>query len=217
MVNLHRLLASPRICVLLANRSGNILDTVDELEASTDPLEHWPLTHELRSLGTPAIPPALPDTPRQHTNHAFGIAAPINAASGGLLGIVDRSGNPAWGMQHANALLQLTAELIERRVVETDERGFLLVRFHTRADLLDGPMDAIALFDQESRLIAYNRLASNLLSLRRDGLHATCDECFDTHWPGLVGVAAMNKPAPVVLRMQNGKSVLAFPRLCRFS
>ncbi len=217
MVNLHRQLASPRISVLLADRAGHILDMVSEHEtAVTATPEDWPLTERFRAVQAKRHSSAIVPEPSSKSpdgSFAFGIAAPINAASGGVIGIVDRSGHPGWGVKHVSAMLQITAEMIERRVVETDQRGFLLLHFHTRADLLFDPFDAIALFDRDSRLIAYNRLAANLLSLNRNGLSAHCHDYFDTQWPGLVGSAALATSAPIVLRMRNGKTVLANARL----
>jgi transcriptional regulator of acetoin/glycerol metabolism len=213
MVNLHDQIGSPRISILLVDISGQILDMVGEECAKPQASEHWPSPNvrsadralarsEHRAAGTSG-----------RGSSVFGIAAPINAASGGLIGILDRSGGPGMGMQHIGAMLQLTAETIERRVVESDARGFLVLRFHTRIELLEGPCDAIALFDCDSRLIAYNKLAANLLSLSRNGLNARCQDFFETQWPGLVGSAAFAKNSPIHLRAKNGTNVLAHARL----
>lgn len=213
MVNLHDQLGSQRISILLVDTNGWILDMVGEAGARPQASEHWP--HPKRR--SPDQPLADAEHRNvgasEHENSVFGIAAPINAASGGLIGILDRSGGHGVGLQHIGAMLQLTAETIERRVVEHDARGFLLLRFHTRIELLEGPCDAIALFDRDSRLIAYNKLAANLLSLTRSGLNALCQDCFETQWPGLVGSAAFAKNAPIHLRARNGTHVLAHARL----
>lgn len=212
MVNLHDQLGSPRISVVLVDTSGQILDRVGDDSARTLSSEHWPRsTVDATDRSQPPSGRENPDP--GPAGSLFGIATPINAASGGVIGILDRSGAPGMGMQHLGAMLQLTAETIERRVVDSDERGFLLLRFHTRIELLEGPCDAIALFDRDSRLIAYNRLAANLLSLNRNGLNAHCQDCFETQWPGLVGSAAFAKNAPIHLRARNGTSVLARARL----
>ena len=142
MADLHLQLANPRISVLLANRSGQILSMIGMPSASS--LSHRQnaglmngakASKENDATAEAAIAmPTRNDAGRQQVDghFVFGIAAPINAASGGILGILDRSNLPGTGLRHVNALLQLTAETIERRIVESDERGFLLVRFHTR-------------------------------------------------------------------------------------
>lgn len=211
MLNLHDQLGSHRISVLLADTTGRILDMVGEERTQIQTSEHWPRPSPPRA-DQPQSRPLQPDTSGS-SKSVFGMAAPIHAASGGLIGILDRSGGPRNGLQHVGAMLQLTAETIERRIVESDTRGFLVLRFHTRPELLDGPSDAIALFDRDSRLIAYNKMAANLLSLNRNGLNVLCQECFDTQWPGLVGSAAFAKQAPIHLRARNGTSVLVHAHL----
>lgn len=209
MVNLLEQLASRYVSVLLADTRGDILDMVSYEGSDRSRDEAWPKTL------SPTTPAAAAEAAQQYPASdkkkpaVFGVATPINAAAGGLLGLLDRSHEPTWGMNHLCAMLQLTAETIERRVVEHDHRGFLLLRFHTRAELLDGPCDAIALFDRDSRLIGYNKLAANLLSLSPNSLNAPCQTCFDTQWPGLVGSAALAKTSPIKLHARNGMSVLA--------
>lgn len=213
MVNLHDQLGSARISILLIDTNGQILDRVGDGSATPEASEHWPRANVGPSSQSRALSGHRSIDMARRESAAFGIATPINAASGGVIGILDRSGAGGLGMQHIGAMLELTAEAIERRVVDSDERGFLLLRFHTRVEMLEGPCNAIALFDRDSRLIAYNRLAANLLSLSRNGLNARCEDCLETQWPGLVGSAAFAKNSPIQLRAKNGTTVLAQARL----
>lgn len=174
---------------------------------------------------TPGHPPAAhPDSPSPGTEDAargtamladpafeqpvrgqiLGVAAPILAPDHALLGIVDIAAPPGDSFSHANALLQTTAAIIEHRLIESDASGFLLLRFHARAGVLGSPLEALALFDRDSRLIVANRVAAHLLAPDGFDPDTRCPDCFDTQWTGLVGYAALSLNEPFVLRGHQG-------------
>ncbi|MFN3987459.1 MAG: hypothetical protein ACK4KV_18345 [Rhodocyclaceae bacterium] len=134
----------------------------------------------------------------------LGVAAPILAPDHALLGIVDVAAPPGDSFSHANALLQTTAAIIEHRLIESDASGFLLLRFHARAGVLGSPLEALALFDRDSRLIVANRVAAHLLAPGGFDPDTRCPDCFDTQWTGLVGYAALSLNEPFVLRGHQG-------------
>lgn len=213
MESLHQQLASPTLTVLLADRDGFILSVVGPQitlpgapEDGARPAGAQAAVSPLSSLGT-------------ITEHAvaliagrrvvMGVTAPILAPDGGILGILDFCATPFDNLSHASALLQTTAGIIEHRLIESDERGFLVLRFHPRPGVLGSPLEALAVFDRDSRLLATNQVANNLLALGTSRTELRCPDCFDAHWPGLVGQAALAMAEPFVIRACRGTEFYA--------
>ncbi len=213
MESLHLQLGSPTLTVLLADRDGFILSVVG------------PPLPQLAAApgGAPAAADDLAAAPTAGlgtiTDHAvaliagrrvvMGVTAPILAPDGGIIGILDFCATPFDNLSHASALLQTTAGIIEHRLLESDEHGFLVLHFHPRPGVLGSPLEALAVFDRESRLLATNQVANNLLALGggRGELH--CPDCFDAHWPGLVGQAALSVTEPFMIRACRGTQFYA--------
>ncbi|MDI3488751.1 MAG: hypothetical protein PWP11_28 [Thauera sp.] len=220
MESLHQQLASPSLTVLLADRQGFVLGVVGPLRPAASHSRETSSTREasptreasrLAAAGFGAHPGADADDAESGTFAVFagnrivmGITAPILAPLGGVLGILDLSAAPFDNLSHAGALLQTTAGIIEHRLIESDERGFLMLRFHTHPGVLGSPLEALAVFDRESRLVVGNRVARNLLEIDERRASLLCPDCFDAPWPGLVGQAALAQSEPFVLRTCGG-------------
>lgn len=218
MEGLHQQLGSPTLAVLLADNSGSILSMVGASAIWRQPLLDDPATaRELVTEVSPSpaelLPLACPGTVRRSLHvprrPVLGVAAPILAHDGGVLGIVDFATSPFENFSHANALLRTTAAIIEHRLIESDARGFLVLRFHTRAGVLGSPLEALAVFDSDSRLLARNRVASGLLAIDRLSEQVCCPDCFDTQWGGLVDRACVSAPQTFMLRAQHGGEFFA--------
>lgn len=218
MEGLHQQLGSPTLAVLLADNSGAILSMVGESAILRRPLPDKPgIGSDPIDTALPAaaelLPLASPGTVRRSL-HAprrtvLGVAAPILAHDGGVLGILDFANSPYENFSHANALLRTTAAIIEHRLIDSDARGFLVLRFHTRAGVLGSPLEAVVVFDSDSRLLASNRVASGLLSINRLSQQVCCPDCFDTQWGGLVDRACVGTPQTFMLRAQHGAEFFA--------
>lgn len=183
MANLYQQFASPSLEIQLANRDGEILRIVG---AAAE-----------RQVTIPAAQPAL------------SLAVPIHGTDGCLLIVVDHAAPPRDSSDHIQALLQTTAEMIEHRLVESDERGFLRLHFHTQQAMLGGPLEALAVFDQDSRFVALNRTAATLLSIGSDLARMRCTDCFDVQWLNLVGYASLHLIEPFPLRTCSGARFFA--------
>lgn len=224
--NLYQQIGSPSSTVLLADRDGLILSTVgcpDFLDRAARVALSRGARWREADMGTNAIGTAL------HTGSIVAVrgeehfldrnrfltclATPILAPSGGILGILDISTDARADLSHANALLNTTVELIEHRLIDTLDEGFISLHFHTRPDLIGGPLEALAVFDEDGRLIASNRCARRLLALDPHHPVARCDECFATPWGGLVGWAALRQKRPFPLRSLRGQTFCASARL----
>lgn len=224
--NLYQQIGNPSSTVLLADRDGLILSAVgcpDFLDragkVALSPGARW----READVGTNAIGTALHTggfTVVRGTEHYLDrnrfltcVATPILAPSGGILGILDVSTDARADLSHANALLHTTAELIEHRLIETMDDGFLSVHFHNRPDLIGSPLEALAVFDEDGRLVASNRAARRLLALDPRHPAARCDECFATPWSGLIGWAALRQNRPFPVRTLRGLTCCAHARL----
>jgi len=204
MESLHQQLASPSLSVLLADCHGLILAVVGRQRSA---LAYSPL-----SAGVPSEsqdPGAVEGEPGRFAvfigeRMVMGVTAPILAPQGGVLGILDFNASPFDNLSHAGALLQTTAGIIEHRLIESDPRGFLVLRFHTHAGVLGSPLEALAVFDRDSSLVVGNRMARNLLVVDERKTRLSCPDCFDAPWAGLVGQAVLSVSEPFMLRTRSG-------------
>lgn len=134
------------------------------------------------------------------------VAIPILAPTGGIAGILDISTDASANLQHANALLRTTAEIIEHRLVESMDDGFVSVRFHQRHELLGSPLESIVVFDEGGRVIACNRNARTMLGLHDEYPDASCEDCFAITWRNLLDWAALDQNTPFPLRTLQGQT-----------
>ncbi len=225
MESLHEQLGSPTLTVLLADNRGLILSLVGaaasqpsgsgQLEpgraaASSQSLPSFPVIDAAKVGEILALPGPVQQSLRLPGRTVLGVAAPIMAPDGGVLGLLDFAASPqAHSFSHANALLQTTAAIIEHRLIETDEQGYLVLHFHTNAGMLGSPLEALAVFDCDSRLLASNRVASSLLALESTTRPVRSPDCFRTHWAGLVDQASAHRTEPFMLRAHRGRAFFA--------
>lgn len=214
MENLHQQLGSPTLTVILADHAGTIVCVVGP---RTTALPRGSLMYEAPLPALAAHLPQMRDAP--DSGRALGLVAgdrvlmglssPIMAADGGLLGILDASSSPFDNLSHASALLRTTAAIIEHRLIESDPQAFLLLRFHPHASVLGSPLEALALFDRDSRLLAANQLATELLAIG-DACGSLCyPDCFGSGWLDLVGSAVVRPDAAFTLHRCDGAPFFA--------
>ncbi len=226
MEALYRQFADPGLTVLLSDQDGAILCMIgagvaqrEALDASRSAVPEeslvgpWPERWQRRA-GPPGIATLRLD-PAQADPALLGIAAPVLSPDQRVLGMLGAvgffGGRPASSEQltHPNALLHTTVEIIEHRMIEHDERGFLVLRFHPRRGMLGSPLEALAVFDHDSRLVAANRVARRLLPDGDRANGAQCSTLFDAPWQGLVGYAALCLADPFKLRVRGGTPLFA--------
>lgn len=220
--NLYRQIDCPSSTVLLTDKQGLILSALGDTgfldraaRVALSPGAEW----SEASMGTNAIGTALQTgeiVAVQGNEHFLErnrfltcVATPILSPTGGIAGILDISTDARADLSHADALLRTTAELIEHRLIESLDDGFLTLRFHLRADLIGTPFEALAVFDEGGRLLALNRAARGLLKLYREYPDSSCGECFATDWRRLVDWAALGQQTPFPLRTVQGRTCVA--------
>ncbi|AYH43311.1 Fis family transcriptional regulator [Azoarcus sp. DN11] len=219
---LYRQIGSPSSTVLLADRHGMILSALghtDFLDRASRVALRPGVDWSEAAMGTNAIGTALHSgtvVTVQGDEHYLArnrvltcVATPILAPTGGMLGILDVSSDAHENLTHAEALLRTTAELIEHRLLETLDDGFLTLHFHTRRDALADPLHALVVFDEGGRLVASNRKARALLGLDAKHPATTCEACFATPWGTLVEWAARTPDAPFPLYDLKGRTLIA--------
>ena len=219
---LYRQIGSPSSTVLLADRQGMILSALghtDFLDRASAVALRPGVAWTEASMGTNAIGTALQtgtvvavqgDQHYLERNRILAcVATPILAPTGGMIGILDVSSDARDNLAHAGALLRTTAELIEHRLLETLDAGFLTLHFHTRYDALTDPLHALAVFDEGGHLVASNRTARALLRLHDTFPATTCETCFANPWTELVAWAARDRDTPFRLHSVGGRSFIA--------
>lgn len=223
---LYRQIGSPSSTVLLADRTGMILSAfghTDFLGRAAQVALRPGVDWSEATMGTNAIGTALQTgsvVAVQGEEHYLTrnriltcVATPILAPTGGMLGILDVSSDARENLTHAGALLRTTAELIEHRLLETLDEGFVTLHFHKRRDELADPLHAIVVFDEGGRLVASNRKARALLGLHERHPAASCERCFATPWSTVVAWAVQGGDTPFPLYDVKGNTLIALARL----
>lgn len=196
--HLFTLLDSTASMVLLADTEGLILRSVgdvDFVERAARVMLHLGARWDESVMGTNAIGTALHEERMvavcrdehflERNRFLTCIATPIVAPGGGLLGVIDISCDARVNLPHAEALLATTAELIEHRLLTALAPGRVLLRFSDFVDLLDSPMEGVALIDEDGSLVASNRRARALLKLPPSQPLPCFDKAFEEDWQRL--------------------------------
>ncbi len=196
--HLYQQLAKSSSMVLLADSDGLILRAVGDpsFVNRANRVALMPgATWSEENMGTNAVGTALHETRivavcgdehfLERNRFLTCIATPILAPTGGMLGILDLSTDQRVTLPHAQALLTTTAEMIEHRLLESLEGGHVLVRFSTHPELLGGPLEALAVFDDGGGMRACNRRARALLGFQAEERLPSFQECFGAEWRSL--------------------------------
>lgn len=215
MEDLYRQLDSPSVTVLLADSHGGVLRAIGNGAGGAPEGGACGARSAVNGARQPAASRAvLANRPRVPPRR-IGIAAPILPPAGGMLGFVDADISPLDWLSHANALVQTAARIIEHRLIESEPRGFLLLRFHRYPAVLGTPLEALALFDPDGGVLLANRVAIDLLAPCPLGCGVAAANCFATQWCGIVGYAALGLRQPFTLRDHRGSGYSACASLTR--
>lgn len=218
---LYQYLEQSSSMVVLADREGMILRSVGDLDfisrASRCHLQPGAIWSE-NEMGTNAIGTALVE---QRTVVVVGgqhylrrndfltcISAPIMAPGGGVLGVLDISGDARGPQIHGAALVEMTAGIIENRLIETLPDAVVVLRLHASAEALGSHLEGLAVLSEEGKWLACNRRIQCFIG-RRPLLGSSFSEHFTTSWSDLVAHACRNPDEPLVLRTPPGTEVRA--------
>ena len=132
--------------------------------------------------------------------------APIHDPSGSLLAVLDASTVDARDTRssqaHTMALVNLSAQLIEKCIFLQHHQAATIVRFHTRPELVNLLHDGSLALALDGTIVAADATATRLLATRtRDELVGkTFDEVFDTRIEDLLASAPLARQALWPLR-----------------
>jgi transcriptional regulator of acetoin/glycerol metabolism len=172
MENLYHEICGTSSMVLLADCEGVILhsigdpDFVDQAQrVFLKPGGVW-----LESVnGTNAIGTALEEqqSVQVHSSEHFAeknrfltcSAAPIFDPKGGLLGVLDVSGDYRAHQKHTTALVRLSAQMIENQMFTPQFPSDIIICFHLRPEFIGTLYEGIAVFSPDGRFVAANRCA----------------------------------------------------------
>jgi transcriptional regulator of acetoin/glycerol metabolism len=227
--HLYQQISRSSSMVLLADNGGMILRAVGDgdfvsraARISLVPGAIWSES----CVGTNAIGTALHE---QQSVAVFGqqhylernrfltcVATPILAPCGGILGILDISSDASVTQSHAQALLQTTVEMIENRLIAAITTGALVLYFHPAVEMLDTPLEGLAVFSEEGVLLSCNRRAMALLGLKggQPGDYSyRFEQLFTMTWASMYEHAARSVAQMIKLRTSDGRVVSAATNL----
>ncbi|MDX9706267.1 MAG: sigma-54-dependent Fis family transcriptional regulator [Azospira sp.] len=216
---LYQHLARSSSMVLLADSAGMILRSVGDpgfmARAARCHLQPGAVWSEA-DMGTNAIGTALVE---RHTVAIIGgehfldrnrslacISAPILAPGGGVIGVLDISGDARVAQVHGAALVEMNAGIIENRLIETLPEAAVVLRLHASKEGLGSHLDGLLALDEGGRCLAGNRRLSRLFGRPVGWLPVGTDfaELFASSWLVLLEHACRYGEEPMVAHLQRG-------------
>ncbi|HEY6897147.1 MAG TPA: sigma-54-dependent Fis family transcriptional regulator [Rhodocyclaceae bacterium] len=97
-------------------------------------------------------------------------AAPLIDPRGKLVGVLDISGDYRTYQRHTLGLVRMAAQIIERRLFESEHARDILVSFHQRPEFLGTLSDGLMAIGVDGRVLSANRTALEISGLRREEL-----------------------------------------------
>lgn len=134
-------------------------------------------------------------------------SVPILDPLGNLSGVLDVTGDRRGYHQHTMALVKMSGQTIENRLISSAFEDKLRVRFHSRPEFIGTLMEGIAVFELDGRLLCANRSAQFQLGLDLRSLRAqTVETLFGEGVETLIGRPG---DAPRRLVLHSGVGVFA--------
>ena len=217
--NLYQQIANTRSVVVLADAEATVLTSV----SSDDPLKRrggrpgacW----RENGSGTNAIGTAVIEQRAvsvfgsehylQQNEIFFCSAAPMFDPFGQLIGVLDVSGGGQVRQTHLQALVSMSAQVIENRLF-AQLVMHTIVRFHSRPEFLGTLWEAIAVFANDGTLVALNRAALALLEIDRIEMHRNdFGSLFDVGFGQFLDHFSMPARSPLLIQTHNGIRVYA--------
>ena len=220
MENLQQQLNSDTVAVTLSDERGHLLSLVGADTRWLDAARDW--SSKPQPDPSPSDPkttlasssPAVCAVPYPSALRVTGLSVtainiPILGVNGGSLGVVEFSRLADGGQAHVSALIENTAAIIEHRLIETDERGYLWLHFHHRRAMLGSPLEALVSFNQDRQVLSHNRIARALVPARQAGDPNALATMFTPHWQELLSHAQPYSLHPFTLQLDKGSALHA--------
>ncbi|SAK49493.1 Fis family GAF modulated sigma54 specific transcriptional regulator [Caballeronia catudaia] len=134
-------------------------------------------------------------------------SVPILDPHGNLSGVLDVTGDRRGYHQHTMALVKMSGQMIENRLIASAFGDGLRIHFHSRPEFIGTLMEGIAVFDLDGRLLCANRSAQFQLGLELGALRSqTLESLFGARADVLIASAG---EAPCRLELHSGVVVFA--------
>lgn len=235
MANLFQQIAGSGFCVLLSDHEGVVVESLFDSAIATQFMQaglrlgaNWSEMYEgTNGIGT-CIATNEPITIhlKEHFNvRNVGLScsgSPIMSPSGDLMGVLDVSSTSCIdsrkSQQHTLALVNMTAKMISNQVFINSHQGQLLLRFHSRRELVGILCEGLIALDDQGNIDAVNENAMQLLGIdkREEVLGKKTDEFFDLSLIKLIDHARRLPNSPVPMHDQRDSrlyyAALQFPK-----
>ncbi|RTL56052.1 MAG: sigma-54-dependent Fis family transcriptional regulator [Rhodocyclaceae bacterium] len=103
----------------------------------------------------------------EHNGFLTCSAAPLKDSQGGLMGVLDISGDARGYSPHTRGLVHMAAQMVEKRLFESEQARRILVCFHTRMEYLGSMGEGIISVTPDGCIQAINAPGLAQLGLRR--------------------------------------------------
>ncbi|MBC7962720.1 MAG: sigma-54-dependent Fis family transcriptional regulator [Steroidobacteraceae bacterium] len=180
MENLYHEICGTSSMVLLADSEGVILHSIGDPDFVDQAQKVYLKPGGIWSEGvngTNAIGTALEEQAAVHVHSSEHFidknrflscsATPIFNPKGGLLGVLNVSGDYRVQQQHTMALVRLSAQMIENQMFAPEFPEDIIISFHLRPEFIGSLYEGIAVFSPDGHLVAANRSALLQLGLDR--------------------------------------------------
>jgi len=220
METLYAQIANTHSMIALTDASGLILHSLgdDDFLARAEKVALragavWSEAHQgTNAIGTTiAERTAITVHGDQHylrANHFLTCSSvPILDPHGNLSGVLDVTGDRRGYHQHTMALVKMSGQMIENRLIASAFGDGLRIHFHSRPEFLSTLMEGIAVFDLDGHLLCANRSAQFQLGLELGHLRSqTLETLFGERVDALI---AWSGDAPCRLELHSGVVVFA--------
>jgi transcriptional regulator of acetoin/glycerol metabolism len=132
-------------------------------------------------------------------------AAPIMAADGSLMGVIDISGDQRSRHPHTLGLVSMAARMIENRLVIATCRRHIRLHLHTHPEGIGSVAEGIIALSEDGWIVGANRTGLAMLRLTPADLGATpVNRVLDLNLDGLLSRSRRQSGMPVQIHMHDG-------------
>lgn len=204
--------------VVLSDRNGLLLQCLGDAgfldracRVSLQPGAHW--SESVR--GTNAVGSALVEEQPveivggEHYLERNGFltcsAAPMKDSQGSLMGVLDISGDARSYSCHTRGLVHMAAQMVEKRLFESEQARSILVCFHRRGEYVGSLGEGLMAVSADGCILAVNASGLALLSLgRHEVVGRDFSLLFETPLGGLVDTVRRDPHVLASMRSRSG-------------
>ncbi len=223
MENLQAQISGTQSMIVLTDATGTILHALGDPQfvskaqrVALQPGVSW----REENTGTNAIGTALVEQAPVLVNgaeHYFDrnafltcSASPILNPQGQVIGVLDVSGDSRQPQAHTLALVRMSAQMIENRLLAAEFAHDVLLHFHARPEFIGTLWEGLAVFSPNGRLLAINKSGCAQLGLNPQQVYGLeFSAIFNGSLPVLMDVARRTLPDCASVTVHSGMRLYA--------